>query len=78
MERSRALAVTIAEGAPLALQALLEVVPVLDRMGEREAFARLKPGRSGLETYERMLASEDFKEGPRAFFEKRKPLWRGH
>jgi crotonobetainyl-CoA hydratase len=77
MERSRALAATIAEGAPLALQALLEVVPALDRMDEKEAFARLKPGRSGLESYERMLASEDYEEGPRAFTEKRKPLWKG-
>lgn len=77
MERTRALAATIAEGAPLALQSLLEVVPALDRMDERAAFQRLKPGRSGLEIYERMLASEDFEEGPRAFAEKRKPLWKG-
>jgi crotonobetainyl-CoA hydratase len=77
MTRARALADEIAAGAPLALQALLEVVPALDRMSEREAFARLKPGRSGLPAYERMLTSEDFREGPAAFAEKRRPEWKG-
>jgi crotonobetainyl-CoA hydratase len=74
---AREIAQTIAEGAPLAVQALLEVLPAIDRLDERAAFARLKPGRSGLDSYERMLASEDFSEGPRAFAEKRKPVWKG-
>jgi len=30
-----------------------------------------------VETYERMLASEDAQEGPRAFAEKRRPTWSG-
>ena len=34
--------------------------------------------RSGtVESYERMLASEDAEEGPRAFAEKRDPQWKG-
>ena len=74
---ARALCDAIAEGAPLALQALLEVVPALDRMSEPDAFSRLKPGRSGFPLYERMLASDDFREGPSAFADKRRPVWRG-
>lgn len=74
---ARAMAATIADGAPLAVRALLECLPVIDRMDERAAFETLKPGRSGIPAYERMLASEDFSEGPRAFAEKRKPVWKG-
>ena len=77
MDKAREIAATIAEGAPLAVQALLEVVPAIDRLDERAAFARTKRGRSGLPAYERMMVSEDFLEGPRAFAEKRKPVWKG-
>lgn len=77
LARARALAQTIAEGAPLALQALKEVVPAIHSLPIREAFARTKPGRSGLPAYERMLLSEDAVEGPLAFAEKRKPRWKG-
>ncbi len=75
MPVAREVAAQIAEGAPLAVNALLETLPIIDRLDERAAFARLKPGKSGIASYEQMLTSEDFIEGPRAFAEKRKPVW---
>ena len=77
MDKARELAARIAEGAPLAVEALLEVIPAIVTLPEEEAFSRTKRGRSGLARYERMLQSEDFLEGPRAFAEKRKPIWKG-
>ncbi len=77
MPLARKIADGIAVSAPLAVQGLLEILPVIDPLSERDAFARTKPGRSGLPIYERMLRSEDFLEGPRAFAEKRKPVWKG-
>jgi crotonobetainyl-CoA hydratase len=77
MGKARELALSIAEGAPLAVEALLEVVPAIAALPEQAAFARTKRGQSGLERYERMMHSEDFLEGPRAFAEKRKPVWKG-
>ena len=38
---------------------------------------RTKIGKSGVEAFERMMASEDAVEGPRAFAEKRRPVWKG-
>jgi crotonobetainyl-CoA hydratase len=77
MDKARELAAEIVEGAPLAVEALLEVIPAIFNLTEEQAFARTKPGRSELERYERMIHSEDFLEGPRAFAEKRKPVWKG-
>ncbi len=42
-----------------------------------ESFNKMKRRRSGLPAYERMMVSEDFLEGPRAYAEKRKPVWKG-
>ncbi len=77
MERAREIADEVSRSAPLALQALKETVPALDALPIQEAFARSKQGKSGLPIYEKMLASEDFIEGPRAFAEKRDPIWKG-
>ncbi len=77
MQTVRDMAANIASGAPLALQALKEVVPALQNRPVKDAFAATKPGNSEFPIYQKMLMSEDFMEGPRAFSEKRKPIWKG-
>ena len=76
-DRALELASEIARGAPLALQALKEVVPAIHALPLPQAFAATKPGNADLPVYQRMLQSNDFLEGPRAFAEKRDPVWKG-
>jgi crotonobetainyl-CoA hydratase len=71
------LAETIAKSAPLALQALKAVMPEIAEMSLPEAMTRMKKGRSRIAAYEKMMASDDFFEGPRAYVEKRPPQWKG-
>ncbi len=77
METAREMADTIAESAPLALRALMEVMQAVETLPLPDAMAKTKRGVSGLPIYENMLASDDYFEGPRAFAEKRKPVWKG-
>ena len=60
------------ECAPLALEASKQVL--LQSVAEPDLAAAM---RSVYPAAERMLSSEDAKEGPRAFAEKRKPRWLG-
>jgi enoyl-CoA hydratase/carnithine racemase len=72
MPRARALANQLLECAPLALQASKQVMlQSLDAPDLATAMTKRYPAA------ERMLASEDAVEGPRAFAEKRSPKWRG-
>lgn len=65
----------IADAAPLAVAAVKEVTGTTEYLSIEEAYATLRSGE--LTAYQRMLASEDVVEGPRAFAENRQPVWRG-
>ncbi len=75
MERAREMAEPLANGPPLALAAIKAVVRETEMLTNEECYALMRSGK--LEAFERMLASEDAKEGPRAFAEKRDPVWKG-
>lgn len=66
-----ALATRIAGNAPLAVYESLEIARRSYESGEAEL------DRLGAQAWRRLIASEDFKEGPRAFIEKRAPRWQG-
>jgi crotonobetainyl-CoA hydratase len=70
--RVRKLAEQIIEGAPLAVEASKQVMLQSLAMPDLQTALRAK-----YPAAERMLASEDAKEGQRAFVEKRKPRWQG-
>ena len=66
------LVASILECAPLSLRATKQMaLKGLDAGSLQEAFAATYPAN------ERMLDSDDAREGPKAFAEKRKPQWTG-
>lgn len=69
------LARQLVEAAPLALAAVKQVLRATEGQSVPDAYRTLRAG--DLAAYRTMLASEDAKEGPLAFGEKRAPLWRG-
>ncbi|MCZ4353085.1 enoyl-CoA hydratase-related protein [Roseovarius aestuarii] len=75
MAEARKTAQAIISGAPLAVAALLEATRVTEVMSDQTAFETIL---AGLPARDRMRASDDFNEGPRAFAEKRAPRWKGN
>ena len=70
LEAALEIAAAIAANGPVAVRAILRVIRETESMPENEAFAlEAKVGMA-------VFASEDAKEGPRAFAEKRKPEFR--
>jgi len=72
LAEARKIAEQICENGPIAVQAILKSLRTLDE-GMSEAEALEKELEIGWPVY----ASEDAKEGPRAFAEKRKPVYQG-
>lgn len=70
------LAASVEASAPLAVAAVLEVTRATEGMRVNEGFELLRDG--DLPAYRAMIASDDALEGPRAFAEKRPPVWTGH
>jgi enoyl-CoA hydratase len=62
----------IAANGPLAVQAILRTMRETEGMAENDAFKI--EGTIGVAVFR----SDDAKEGPRAFAEKRKPTFQGH
>ncbi|PKB77902.1 MAG: hypothetical protein BZY88_20470 [SAR202 cluster bacterium Io17-Chloro-G9] len=71
MAEAMDLAQQIAENSPLAVQAFKELAYRGQNMSTEEIAALT------YETYDKLLTTEDSKEGPRAFAEKRRPRWQG-
>lgn len=78
MDLAREVAGRLAQAAPLAAQALKEVLRHVDARPDAEVMALRADTVGDLEMYRRMLASTDMVEGQRAFLERRAPRWTGH
>ena len=75
MDKARDFAAAILKAAPLAVAAVKEVTRATEALGVQASYELMRSG--NLKAYERMLTSEDAREGPRAFAEKREPVWKG-
>lgn len=75
MTAARELADRVLAAAPLAVQTIKAVLRATDHLSIEAAYAEMRSGR--IAEYARLLASEDAQEGPRAFAEKRPPVWKG-
>lgn len=69
------LAQAIIAGAPLATAAILAIATACETLPIEAGYALLDGG--GPDVYRQMLASDDAREGPLAFMEKRPPRWQG-
>ncbi|HUX72567.1 MAG TPA: enoyl-CoA hydratase-related protein [Steroidobacteraceae bacterium] len=73
MAKAREIAHQLADGPPLLFPAIKQLIRHSEALPEHEAFAL----HDALDLVQRVVRSEDLKEGTRAFTEKRKPRWSG-
>ncbi len=75
MDKARSLAETIVQAAPLSIAAVKEVSRETAALSTQDSYKKLRSG--DLDSYQKMLVSDDAIEGPKAFSEKRDPIWKG-
>lgn len=75
MPTAREWADTIAAGAPLAVQAIKEILRETESMSVKDTFSYMREAE--FENFPKVLQSEDAKEGVAAFAEKREAQFRG-
>lgn len=75
LDKATEIAEVIAAGAPLSVQAIKEAVREMESLSVEEAFQTIHERRFPI--FQKMMTSEDYVEGPRAFTEGRPPVWKG-
>ncbi|HKD52920.1 MAG TPA: enoyl-CoA hydratase-related protein [Steroidobacteraceae bacterium] len=73
LAKAREIARQLADGPPLLFPAIKQLLRHTEMVGEHPAFEL----HDSLAAVQRVIRSEDLKEGARAFAEKRKPVWKG-
>jgi crotonobetainyl-CoA hydratase len=75
MQAAHALAARILRSAPLSVAGVKQTTRLAQHMSLSEGYAAMRAGRFPL--FKQLIDSEDAREGPRAAFEKRDPVWLG-
>jgi crotonobetainyl-CoA hydratase len=73
LTKAREIARQLAEGPPLLFPAIKQLIRQAEMVPEHQAFEL----HDALDAVQRVVRSDDLKEGTRAFTEKRKPQWTG-
>jgi len=73
LAKAREIAQQLADGPPLLFPAIKQLLRHTEMVAEHPAFEL----HDSLDAVQRVIRSEDLKEGTRAFAEKRKPVWKG-